>query len=89
MNIGDKVRTKHGSEEGIVVKLLPDNIIEIEIEEGFTIPLVKSDVVVVHQAERNEFAPSERSTTTNTPTRERILATSGFYLSAHHNEKKQ
>lgn len=89
MNIGDKVRTKHGSEEGIVVKLLPDNIIEIEIEEGFTIPLVKSDVVIVHQAERNEFAPSERSTTTNTPTRERILATSGFYLSAHRNEKKQ
>lgn len=89
MNIGDKVRTKHGNEEGIVVKLLPDNIVEIEIEDGFTIPLVRSDVVVVHHSERTAFEPAASSSQVKTTAKERILATSGFYLSAHRGEKRQ
>ncbi len=41
MNIGDRVRLIHGSEEGIVTKLLPHDTVEVEIEEGFKIPVLR------------------------------------------------
>lgn len=47
MNIGDKVRVIHGTEEGIIVRKLPDGLVEIEIEDGFTIPVLTKDVVVI------------------------------------------
>ena len=40
MNIGDKVRSMTGSEEGIVVRFLDGNQVEVEIEGGFRIPFV-------------------------------------------------
>ena len=48
MNIGDRVRLMRGKEEGIVTKLLGNNIIEIEIEDGFTIPVKANEVVVIN-----------------------------------------
>lgn len=47
MNIGDKVRVIHGTEEGIVVRVLPDGLVEIEIEDGFTIPVLIRDLVII------------------------------------------
>jgi hypothetical protein len=69
MNIGDKVRLVHGKEEGIVYRFLPGNIVEIEIEDGFRIPVLRNEVVLVSPVEeerllkvqkagRNEPAPS-------------------------------
>lgn len=55
MNIGDKVRMLHSSEEGIIIKLLDNNIIEVEIEDGFHIPVKKSEIVVISQEENRQF----------------------------------
>jgi hypothetical protein len=52
--IGDKVRVLRGTEEGIVVSIKRD-IIEIEIEDGFTIPVLDKDLVVVSNSEREHF----------------------------------
>ncbi|AGA78334.1 Smr/MutS family protein [Echinicola vietnamensis] len=68
MNIGDKVRLLHGNEEGTITKISGSGRIEIEIEDGFKIPAMKNEVVVIHQTEKEYFgdekapAPSEATT---------------------------
>lgn len=55
MNIGDKVRLVHGKEEGIVYAFLPGNVVEIEIEDGFRIPVLKSEVVTISPVEQQRL----------------------------------
>ncbi len=55
MNIGDRVRVLHGKEEGIVRKVSAGGRIEVEIEDGFVIPVLKSEVVLIAEAERSYF----------------------------------
>lgn len=55
MNIGDKVRLLHGKEEGIVRKVSAGGRIEVEIEDGFIIPAMKSEVVIIAEAEKSYF----------------------------------
>ena len=55
MNIGDKVRLLRGTEQGIIRKISSSGRIEIEIEDGFIIPAMKSEVVVISEAEKNYF----------------------------------
>ena len=59
MNIGDKVRLLRGTEEGIIYAFLPGNIVEIEIEEGFRIPVLRSDVVTISPMESQRMKPAE------------------------------
>ena len=61
MNIGDRVRLMRGKEEGIVTKLLGNNIIEIEIEDGFTIPVKANEVVIISELEQKIFNPTPAS----------------------------
>ena len=55
MNIGDKVRFLKGSEEGVITRFLEGNMIEVEIEDGFQIPVMRNEVVVVSQEEQRYF----------------------------------
>lgn len=55
MNIGDRVRLLHGKEEGTIRKISSSGRIEVEIEEGFIIPAMKTDVVVIAEAEKSYF----------------------------------
>ncbi len=55
MNIGDRVRLLRGTEEGRIVSFKGKDIVEIEIEDGFTIPALKTEVVVVSQSEGEFF----------------------------------
>jgi hypothetical protein len=55
MDIGDKVRVLRGKEEGIVTRIIDHKLIEIEIEDGFQIPVLKSEVVVVAKEEKDYF----------------------------------
>lgn len=57
MNIGDRVRLLHGKEEGIITRLSSGGQVEIEIEDGFRIPVLKSEVVVIDSAEKAYFDP--------------------------------
>lgn len=65
MNIGDKVRLVHGKEEGVVYRFLPGNVVEIEIEDGFRIPVLKNEVVLISPLEnerlRRQEAPVHRA----------------------------
>lgn len=59
MNIGDRVRLLRGREEGIVVAFGANNIVEVEIEDGFRIPAMRSEVVVVAAEESERFRRQE------------------------------
>lgn len=59
MNIGDQVRNIKGTEEGIVTRFLKGNIVEVEIEDGFPIPFLKSELVVVSSKESQYFKKNE------------------------------
>ncbi|MBD2755542.1 Smr/MutS family protein [Spirosoma validum] len=82
MNIGDKVRLLRAKEQGVVSRFLPDGMIEIEIEDGFRIPVVRSELVLVSplEAERllktSTYAPQK----TVTPSAPAILSNQGVYL---------
>jgi len=58
MNVGDKVRYMSGKEEGVVVKILPGNQVEVEIEDGFVIPFSRNDLVLVSKEEEDTFSSS-------------------------------
>ncbi len=55
MNIGDKVRLLHGNESGVITKISSGGRMEIEIEDGFRIPVMKNEVVVISAAETQYF----------------------------------
>ncbi|WNB17239.1 Smr/MutS family protein [Marivirga arenosa] len=55
MKIGDRVRLMKGTEEGVVVKLLDKSLVEVEIEDGFAIPVLQSELVVVSSDESSAF----------------------------------
>nr|MBI1229334.1 DNA mismatch repair protein MutS [Cytophagales bacterium] len=59
MNIGDRVRLLHGKEEGVITKISGGGQVEIEIEDGFRIPALKSEVVIISNAEKEFFGTPE------------------------------
>jgi len=81
MNIGDKVRLLRGKEEGIVTRFLPGDVVEIEIEEGFKIPVQRRELAVVSPEEALRFksgpVPLEPQ---RRPPPPEIIANKGLYL---------
>lgn len=63
MNIGDKVRLVHSKEEGIITRFLQNDVVEIEIEEGFRLPVLKRELAVVNAAEGQFFRGQKGSPT--------------------------
>jgi Smr domain len=55
MHIGDKVRLIRGKEEGVITRLLQNNVVEVEIEDGFKLPIMRSELVVISPAEAQFF----------------------------------
>ena len=51
MKIGDKVRLVHGKESGIITRVIDAQQIEVEIEDGFRIPVAKREVTVISTEE--------------------------------------
>ena len=51
MKIGDKVRLVHGKESGIITRVIDAQLIEVEIEDGFRIPVAKREVTVISSEE--------------------------------------
>ena len=54
MNIGDKVRLLHGTEEGVIRRIIDKRTVEIEIEDGFLIPVLRKEVVLISSDEDRE-----------------------------------
>lgn len=62
MKPGDKVRFLHGVEEGVIVGFSGRDTVEVEISEGFVIPVLRREVVLVHR-EEGLFNRTEPATT--------------------------
>lgn len=93
MNIGDKVRSMRGNEEGIITSF-PNNLeVEVEIEEGFRIPFLRSDLVLVNTEERSYFreedAPKKKAANqVQKKLGKTVQAQKGLYLAfVHYNDK--
>jgi hypothetical protein len=57
MNIGDKVRMLHGTEEGIIRRVIDNRMVEVEIEDGFLIPVLKNEIVRIAPEEKKDMKP--------------------------------
>jgi hypothetical protein len=81
MNIGDKVRMLRAKEEGVITAFMPGNLVEIEIEDGFKIPVMRSELVLVSPLEAERLLPRRERITDQqrlvTPT---VLSNQGIYL---------
>ncbi|WP_027003736.1 Smr/MutS family protein [Hugenholtzia roseola] len=55
MNIGDRVRLLSGREEGFITQIIDKQQIEVEIDEGFRIPVLRSEVAIVQKDEERYF----------------------------------
>ncbi len=87
MNIGDKVRLIHSKEEGIVTRFLKNDVVEVEIEEGFKLPVLRKELAVVSKAEDKAFKPQSKLQETIAPQRavgerssSHVKAEKGIYL---------
>jgi hypothetical protein len=83
MHIGDRVRLLHGHEEGIITNILPNNIIEVEIEDGFVIPVLRKEVALVAKEESIHFAPDRETPgeAATKKTKEGVTGATGIYFS--------
>lgn len=83
MHIGDKVRLIHDKQEGVVLRILPNQMAEIEIEDGFTIPVLLKELALVSPAEKqyNKTSAQEsiNSGTVAAPTPQ-IIASAGIFM---------
>lgn len=83
MNVGDKVRLIHSKEEGIITRIMPNNVIEVEIEDGFRLPVMRRELAVVSAQEAQAFRASTSPVTTAKTTETRptgIMAEKGIFM---------
>jgi len=55
MNVGDRVRLLTGTEEGIVTRVLDSELVEVAIDNDFTIPVLQRELVLVAAEEGQAF----------------------------------
>lgn len=70
MEIGDRVRLLHGKEEGIIRRFIDAKTVEVEIEEGFLIPVLKNELVTIDRGETESFKSEDRSRVSEVSQRE-------------------
>ncbi|MEM1137265.1 MAG: Smr/MutS family protein [Bacteroidota bacterium] len=91
MNIGDRVRSISSSEEGVVIRFLSGVEVEVEIEDGFRIPYMRTDLVVVSATEQKIFgekAETNKSTGKEDKPANPVHALKGIFLGfTHYNDK--
>ena len=81
MNVGDRVRLLHGNEEGTITKIFSGGRIEVEIEDGFRIPAMRNEIVVISDAERQYFGDGKVAATKNSPASKPTVPTqTGLFL---------
>lgn len=83
MKIGDKVRVTKGKEEGFVTKIINEKLVEIEIEDGFRIPVLKNELSLVAAEETNYFERGEEEAKAPEVRPKGKAADIGFCLAFH------
>lgn len=90
MNVGDRVRLMSGREEGIITRILDNNIVEVAIDNDFTIPVAKREVVVI-AAEEAKYLKTEEAEFKPISKKEPVapvFATQGIYLALVHQSEE-
>ncbi len=64
MEIGERVRFLHSKEEGIIRRIIDKRTLEIEIDEGFLVPVLKNEVVRIAGEEHERFQKETEDTST-------------------------
>jgi hypothetical protein len=77
MNIGDKVRLLHDKQQGIITKFIDRGVVEIEIEDGFRISALKTEIVLVNKEEDFVFGKLKKEKKLDNS---EILAQTGIYV---------
>lgn len=81
MNIGDRVRLLHGKEQGVIKKISSSGRIDVEVEDGFVIPALKSELVLIHASEKQYFGEkTQEDIHVETPTPISQPKEQGLYL---------
>lgn len=80
MRIGDKVRLLRGTEEGLIVNIKGNKFVEVEIEDGFIIPALMNEVVVIDKNEAANFQKEDASSEEEEIIQHRDLISDGIYL---------
>lgn len=83
MKIGDKVRVTKGTEEGFITKIINEKLVEIEIEDGFRIPVMRNELSIVAAEETNYFERVEEATKVPEVKHKGKAADVGFCLAFH------
>ena len=55
MKIGDRVRLLHSTEEGVIRKIINNKTVDVEIDDGFLIPVLISELVQIDEEETRRF----------------------------------
>ncbi|MFC2123866.1 Smr/MutS family protein [Bacteroidota bacterium] len=79
MHVGDRVRLLHDKEEGIIRRILDDRLVEVEIDDGFIIPVLIKELVSIASHEKNTFKKEEGETILRQEVR-KITSDQGIYL---------
>src|SRR5688572_23696986 len=94
MNIGDRVRLMTGKEEGVITRFLDNNLVEVAIDNDFTIPVMRREVVVIAPEEDKAFRQGYTSAYDSAkqkdlpPPVSPVLADSGFYVALVHQSEE-
>jgi dsDNA-specific endonuclease/ATPase MutS2 len=88
MNVGDRVRLMSGREEGIITRILDNNIVEVAIDNDFTIPVSRREIVLIAPEEAKAFRNTESEAYAKPAARKEpaapVLAEKGIYLAMVH-----
>jgi preprotein translocase subunit YajC len=87
MKIGDKVRLLKGTEQGVITRI-DKNIVEVEIEDGFTIPVLKNEIVLVDRREAETFKVREEGQDESPSTVRLTTLGEGLYLGVNNVQEK-
>ena len=84
------MRLMSGREEGIITRILDNNLVEVAIDNDFTIPVAKREVVVIAAEEQKYMRQDE---TTIQPSKRKepvppVLAAQGIYLALVHQSEE-
>lgn len=80
MKPGDKVRFLRSKGEGIIRKIIDQKTVDVEIEDEFIIPALKSDLVVISADEKILTRNIEERTSTYTSDDSPVFAAAGLYF---------
>lgn len=75
----------HGKEEGVIYAFLPGNVVEIEIEDGFRIPVLRKEIVTISPVEaqrmqRTPDGPKLAPQSDRVVSRQAVFAEKGIYI---------